>query len=600
MIDYIASLGHHRTVTNQELTHNLLHASNYQVEFEHPLIKILTSGKPEKSIQIYKFPNNHGIIIGKLFKRNALNSTDVAPTQISINDTRSIVESHGRYLIDNFWGRYVAFIINHENNCVRIIRDPTGAIHSYTYFSDGSYYFFSNINDFLEISKVKTSFNTNHIAFNAITFQVDQPDTGLNGIGKIIRGHSYEYYNNSVKQLATWKPSDYCTKYDKMSIDDAAYLMREAIINATKTWASQFDSIIHTLSGGLDSSIVLSALKETSHDLKVTCLNHYSEGVDSDERNMAKIAADHCGYSIIHKHDDADESELNDLENFAFCGDLEPTLFFVLKGKFMKELEISLNSEAFFSGEGGDSIFYQGAEQCPVDYLYHNGLRKNFLTECLHNSQLRNKSIYSTISSSVKDYYTGHKFDLDALIRSTTRDSLVSKKILDNLDCNERVAHFMDGMQNYSPAKQRHVLWTRFTDLQRWPQQPQYDTIRILPLLSQPVVEASYRIPTYLTGARGIDRAVARIGFRNLLARQNLLRQSKGGVDDYYQRVFHRNRSFIRRYIDGGYLLSTGILDEEKVLPLLRDEKQSWPQYNVVMLRLLGAEFWMRHMARYM
>ena len=77
--------------------------------------------------------------------------------------------------------------------------------------------------------------------------------------------------------------------------DEAVVSLRETTVGCEHAWASCYDGIVHNLSGGLDSSIVLSCLKSAPSRPRVTCLNYFTTGPNEDERrspdNVARVVA---------------------------------------------------------------------------------------------------------------------------------------------------------------------------------------------------------------------------------------------------------------------------------------------------------------------
>ena len=67
--------------------------------------------------------------------------------------------------------------------------------------------------------------------------------------------------------------------------------MRECVMDAVRAWASCYSGITLSLSGGLDSSIVYAALRDTPAKAKLTCFHYYPIGTDIDERHYARLVA---------------------------------------------------------------------------------------------------------------------------------------------------------------------------------------------------------------------------------------------------------------------------------------------------------------------
>ena len=82
------------------------------------------------------------------------------------------------------------------------------------------------------------------------------------------------------------------------------------------TWAACYSDIVHNLSGGLDSSIVLSCLKDAPSQPNISCLHYFGTGPDEDERKYARLMAGRVGIELIeHQLDVAGSAAGRDPES---------------------------------------------------------------------------------------------------------------------------------------------------------------------------------------------------------------------------------------------------------------------------------------------
>jgi asparagine synthase (glutamine-hydrolysing) len=165
-------------------------------------------------------------------------------------------------------------------------------------------------------------------------------------------------------------------------------------------------------------------------------------------------------------------------------------------------------------------------------------------------------------------------------------------------DFTEVFTHpWLDAPADALPGKAAHVaMLTRiqgtidgFSRLEAPPQ--------INPLLSQPIVEACLRIPTWQWCEGGQNRAVARLAFREDLPPRIVNRRSKGGPDSFAFDVIEANRALLREQLLEGVLAQRGLLDLKALENCL--DARRWIQRDdyVRLSALAEAEAWVRHWA---
>src|SRR5581483_6306561 len=88
---------------------------------------------------------------------------------------------------------------------------------------------------------------------------------------------------------------------------------------------------------------------------------------------------------------------------------------------------------------------------------------------------------------------------------------------------------------------------------------------RLAPFFSQPVAELTLRLPTYVLGWGGWDRAIERAAFENDVPTQIIRRRSKGNSDNLSRQLTENNIGFVRELLLEGMLAREGILDRGKL-----------------------------------
>ena len=123
--------------------------------------------------------------------------------------------------------------------------------------------------------------------------------------------------------------------------------------------------------------------------------------------------------------------------------------------------------------------------------------------------------------------------------------------------------------------------------------EPELDIVN--PLVSQPILEACLRIPTYMHAAEGRDRAVARDAFGPDLPREIILRTWKGAADRHLQALLAHNIDFVRELLMDGALVRQRILDRDKLEECLSDRPTRRASHPTEVLGYVCTEAWLRH-----
>ena len=75
--------------------------------------------------------------------------------------------------------------------------------------------------------------------------------------------------------------------------------MRATVRSCTQTLSAGHASLLHRLSGGLDSSIVAGCLGRASQEPPIACYTFFTPHGRSDERPWARLAAEHSGFEHL-------------------------------------------------------------------------------------------------------------------------------------------------------------------------------------------------------------------------------------------------------------------------------------------------------------
>jgi asparagine synthase (glutamine-hydrolysing) len=113
--------------------------------------------------------------------------------------------------------------------------------------------------------------------------------------------------------------------------------------------------------------------------------------------------------------------------------------------------------------------------------------------------------------------------------------------------------------------------------------------------VSQPVLEACLRLPSYVLAPGGADRGLARAAFASLIAPKVLERRSKGRTNSYLAHILLRHRCFLRTFLLDGALAEADMIARAPLAAALSEEGLiRHAEHHARLVGFLGVEAWLR------
>ena len=148
MFRYLALVWHDddaaaRETARRFIDRHLSYSSEWQVALRKKGLFVGYAGVRVGSSEPHCLAGGGGVVLGKLFERRGNSQSVPAPLDLDDSRTRPILESHGRKLVDSYWGRYVAFLHDEASGTSWVLRDPSGGLPCVTIRFGGVRLFFS-------------------------------------------------------------------------------------------------------------------------------------------------------------------------------------------------------------------------------------------------------------------------------------------------------------------------------------------------------------------------------------------------------------------------------------------------------------------------
>lgn len=528
---------------------------------------------------------DHGAVIGRLFSR-----IDNQPvTHVGAGIQEEILQTRGQWLLDNCWGGYVAFLREGGGRDFSMLRDPSGLLACYHATDASGVRYFTNEPELLRQSDVcPCDVDWSGLASHLRSSDFRGPETCLSGVGELLAGCRLQTVAPNDLEVA-WKPWTHIAHDWRFGRERSSEVLRRTIDNCVGAWARSYDNIVMGISGGLDSSIVLSALKAAGASPSLYTLA--TRAADGDERDYAKVVADHFGYALSAQYYamDAVDPGRSHVAHLArpvgnyFVQAVETTV------RDSIDRIVGDGTRAIVSGGGGDNVFCFAASATPAaDRLLREGLGAGFWSTLWDIHRVTGASLPQILGKAI-----GQAWRRDHRYRWKENNHLIAAD-----RCTGGSPNFLhpwlDCPPSTPPGKALHIaLLLRFhnhIERHRRPDLP----ATIMPLLSQPIIELCLSIPTWSWFEGGINRAVAREAFANRLPAITLERTVKGRPDSFALEIFAKHRNALREMLGDGLLRRHSIIDWLGVETVLTHSSPS----HIEQLRLLefgNAEAWARN-----
>lgn len=531
-----------------------------------------------------------GVILGRLFLRAQPGDAPAGAIALDAAASEEILRSGGHTLIERCWGRYVA-LLDLGAQGARVLRDPGGALPCHLLRHEGVDIVFSWLEDVLtafpRVPRPRVDWDalTAHLAFGELVGR----KTALQRITQILPGEAVTLGSTETRGALLWNPAEQARGPTDVDPEEAGRSLRHTVRACVQAWASCHDSVLLRLSGGVDSSIVLSCLANGQTRTRITCVNYHSPGANSDEREYARVAARRARRDLIERSRDPD-IRLENLLDVARTP-TPPPYVGRLSSHIDAELAGAVGATALFTGGGGDQLFFELHEWWPAaDHLRLRGWDRGLARAVLDASRLGRVSAWRALRLAIADRLRTRTPQLDICSHWTLVTELVRAQA-------RRGGNFghpcMDAASELPIGKLMQVQQLLYPGGYYDPGGRDKSPEHINPLLSQPIVEQCLALPTYVLALGGVGRGLVRRAFAADLAPQTVNRRSKGGLGEHLRLVLLRNLDLVRELLLDGELVGKGLLDRSALEAALSGSMKATARTGEIH-RYVAIEAWLR------
>lgn len=538
---------------------------SFEITFKKPGCTVLAQKvTATDAIKSYRLANQHGVIFGRLFCANQ--DLNQPPIEATVDEavTKTIISSKGRALMELFWGSYVAILINDDTQGYKVVRDCSGKLPCYWTTIGKAELVLSDIALLSEFTAKPFAPNWRYIASFLVNPDLEIRDSALEGVTELLAGDCLHIDATSRQCDAMWNPVRIC----KLEPIEDPHVAEKKLLSATQLcvdgWAQAYKRIMVSLSGGFDSSVVANCLARAPRKPESICLNRYNEEPGEDEREFARLAAKRANMQLLEVHWSSHLRALDErvLRIPPLAKPSVPIVMNSLDTDLLNQLAADRDIEAIWTGQGGDHLFF--AIKSPLgasDYFRSHGLGPGFgaaLSDAATISRLSRWTILKQV------YHYGHRNN--RWVDPDTRD--LNQTFLSPLAYTHDLANYSThpwaiDAEGLPLGKQLQIcILAELVNRHRPQPGLQFDDEHH-PLISQPLIETSLRIPSYVLLKGGRHRGLAVRSFSHYLPEAILARDDKGATTSHVLAIIRRNQSFVRELLNDGMLRREGLIDQK-------------------------------------
>jgi asparagine synthase (glutamine-hydrolysing) len=553
-------------------------------------IQVFVAGADRGPSRAYDL--GEGVVLGTLFSR-----TDTAEERFSLalsaQQQANILRTHGHALIDSYWGRYVAFLYDARSDEKRVIRDPTGGMPCLWIDSNGVRIFCSWLEDALRLDPRPLSIDWDTIATRLATSLFHSERSSLQEVSELRAGECLCLRDAGCASSFYWNPIEIANRERIDAPMRAIGEIRRTTQMCVHAWASRHQSIIHYLSGGLDSAIVLAALQGAKRRVPVTALHYFSPEADGDERPYAYASAQRAGCPLVERQRNIDV-DLREMLGVRRTAEPASSYVRIESGKHEAEWAAHTRSDGIFSGDGGDALFFRStAASTAVDYVRDHGAALRSLGIAFNAAYQDDLSFWLVLRDMWR--YGVRRRPLHRLVERSNWGALTAE-VIESFQLRGDFVHpWFEHATATPPAKQAQAFLLSFAPDFYDPFRPESLPQRACPLLSQPLLELCLQIPTYVLAPGPQDRMLARKAFADALPGEILHRSSKGSLARHVKSVLHHNRLFLAELLLDGVLVRRQLLDRQKLANALSTTPTAEKCWAPELFDYAAIECWVRN-----
>lgn len=551
----------------------LIETDGWSVKVETDHLAVLVRGPRPPPVQ--RLPGQGGLLIGEVFDSQAARDGYGRPGDLT-GLSGSPERIAGKLLAEVF-GAYVA-ILPSGDEPLGVLRDPMSGLECLRWSANEVEVVASTLCVRGPLSPANLAIDWTLLARLLRQKNLSSAEIPLRGVEAVPPGVLVQ----GQHRRRLWTPGAFA-RAGAASPSPAA--LARVVDGATAALTMGRGAVLAEVSGGLDSAIVLSALKHCGAPL-VGALNHAWPQPEADERIYARAAADEAGVTLECETRGLLVLSADKLADVA--GSPRPS-FNAADPDHERALAAALDrhaADALVTGQGGDAVFFQMAtSDLALDILRGGPVEGPRLAALAAVARRLRRSVWGVLG--------------EALARGARPlPPMPGSRLLTpnaaRADGGERHPWLRD-LRGVGLAKQLQIqAITNNQAVFGASVRARHGAI-LQPLLSQPVVEHCLGVPATILSSGDGDRALARAAFADRIPRVIRERRHKGDLSVFFARSMAASLDFLRPWLMDGQLVAAGLLDRAALEDVLQRDHLIWHDRSGELVIAAILEAWARH-----
>lgn len=512
------------------------------------------------------------------------------------SDTEVILASYDKWglkCVEKFNGIWAFAIYDKRRNILFLSRDRFGVKPLYYTKIGNKFLFASEIKQFTVVPGWKAKANEKRVYDYLAWGGVDHTEETLyEGVNQLRGGHNLVYYLDRKKfEIQRWY--DLRIEKENISYEDAKENFRKLVFDAVRLQLRSDVKVGSCLSGGLDSSTIVSVMKQILGDNGVVeTVTACSEYEKFDERKYADEVTAKMGF-ISHKVFPRFEElfkelngEKNEISRIIWHQDGPTISTSVLAQYSVFRKARQENIVVMLDGQGADEILagYQRYKSVYISFLLRRGKIINYITEL----------------KSMGDFKTSMKFALESiglLIASRfvqrVRRALLKGKFF-KLP-NGYSGPFID-FSNFTSYSYDMVFKYSLPGLLHWEDRDSmaFSIESRVPFLDHRIVEFLFSLPEDYIISNGKTKRILRDAMRGVVPDKILDRKDKMGFVTPEEIWVRKNRDLMLQKIDESMRLSKGLIKPEFKVYAQEVLNNPSKKYDFMIWRVVNFGEWLK------
>jgi asparagine synthase (glutamine-hydrolysing) len=570
-------------------------------------LAVFTQEPTTPYLKALRLGDEHGVILGALFSRS---SGRLQSTQTLGLDAQLIPldRQATRHLTTNYWGGYVALFSEPLSGRTCVMRECSGTLSCYYTTVVGVTIVSSDARNLVRLSAItrdsyrncdSVDINWSYLAGFLAYSQLQIRETAIKNVYELLAGETLIRRDSQISIEVTWNPVEFSAATSPDNLDTNCAELRETTQSCINAWAHLHQCIIHSLSGGFDSSLLLALLCKSPNRPHVVCLTRYASGPAEDERYFARIVAKQANTELIEWPWNMASDALIDPSTIQPL-DAKPSISSLMtpsETTFFTMLRTTRRFDAVWTGEGGDHLFLAlPTTLCLSDFKKARGFRKGFGSVIYNTARLTGRSIPNLF---LRTLFPSASAPQNAITLRSLRHTLLETTPEVLMALEAYIQHPWATMsRNVPPGKRQQILLLSEVLNRLRPIPGTQESMELQPLLSQPIIELCLRIPTYQLLCNGHVRGLARRAFASDLPHEILGREVKGQTTHYALGLLRQSLPRVVTSLLHGELVDNGLVNSKKLKTLLSEPESITASQIFPLFACVAAQAWISAWSR--